>query len=200
MDSTYDFGFVRCLEGFALGVICFGLRERLPLLDKAAPGVDTAIELLSVATVAAVVALAGRNLLLSLTTPFLFSALLLVFARQQGALSRLLTLRPFLLIGTLSYSIYMVHALVRAVTRAFLLALEHRLGIHLFIVHAFHSDAPGAPILWFAGSRYLGDAVQVAMLGATILIAALTYRYIEEPGRQWSRSLVQRSRASLATA
>jgi peptidoglycan/LPS O-acetylase OafA/YrhL len=192
MDSTYDFGFVRCLEGFALGVICFELRERLPILRKAAPTVDTTIEILSVSVVAAIIALAGSNLPLSLATPFLFAVVVLVFARQQGAVSRLLTLRPFLLIGTLSYSIYMVHALVRAVTRAFALALDHLFGMKLFIEHAFDPNGTPVRILWIDNSLYLGDALQIAMLAATILLAILTYRYIEEPGRAWSREFARR--------
>jgi peptidoglycan/LPS O-acetylase OafA/YrhL len=40
------------------------------------------------------------------------------------------------------------------------------------------------------GSPWLGDILHILMLLVTIAFAMLTYRYIEEPGRLWSRRYV----------
>ncbi len=46
---------------------------------------------------------------LSLLAPAVFGAAILVFARERGALSKVLQVRPLRALGRWSYSIYMVH-------------------------------------------------------------------------------------------
>lgn len=201
MDSTYDYGLVRCLYGFALGVICFDLRERLPgLCRPLGTIVDTLIEVAATLIVFVSVGMAIGPHSWTVASPFLFALLVLVFARQGGAVSRVLNTAPLLLVGTLSYSIYMVHALVRALVRAGAMAIEHAFGWRLFFDEG--TNAAGEPIrlLWVAGSPWLGDLVQIAMLLCTIGVAALTWRYIEEPGRIWSRRLVSQSSRTVPLA
>lgn len=199
MDSTYDFGLLRCLYGFALGVVCVDLRAMFPAIRRPiGPSADTLIEAAIVVFAVFYLAFAGSVLALAVLTPFLFAVLLLVFAREAGAVSRFMKIRPLLMIGTLSYSIYMVHALVRAVTRAAAMVLEHFSGVQLFIQTGV--DPKGEPVRLLAveGSLWLGDVMEIAMLAATIGLAVLTYRYIEEPGRQWSRRLAGKSLAVTA--
>lgn len=199
MDSTYDYGFVRCLYGFALGVVCFDLRQRWSGLSRPlGTAADTSIEVAAILIVFVSLSLATGPHSWTVVSPFLFAVLVLVFARQGGAVSRLLTTKPLLLIGALSYSIYMVHALVRALVRAGAIVLEHRFGWRLFCDGV---DYRGEPIrvLWVTGSPWLGDLLQIAMLLATIAVAMLTWRYIEEPGRLWSRRLVSQAPRPLPT-
>lgn len=201
MDSTYDYGLVRCLYGFALGVVCVDLRERLPVLQlRIGQSIDTLIEVAAVTGAIVYVSLAGSDLFLAVLTPILFAAMLLVFAREAGAVSRLMTTKPLLVVGMLSYSIYMVHALVRAVSRAIAMVLERAMDWHLFIDTGVADNGEPIRVLSIDGSLWAGDALQIAMLLATIGLAMLTYRYVEEPGRQWSRRLARNRSAIIEPA
>ena len=196
MDSTYDYGFVRCLEGFALGVICFSLREDFDLMRKRfSPVLDSIIELGLVLLVGAYITFFWQEQSLLLVMPFMFAVVVLVFAREAGLISRLLVTRPFLLLGTLSYSIYMVHALVRAVVRAAGMVLEHYSNLTVFKL--FPSDTASDPIrvLSVGDNLWLGDLLQLAMLSMTNVLAYFSYRFIEEPGRNWSRKLARKKDA-----
>jgi len=193
MNSTYDFGLIRCLYGFALGVICFDLRERLPSLSRPFDGVtDTTIEVSALFIVLIYFGLVSGPHSFAVVSPFLFTGLLLVFARGSGAVSRFLTTRPLLLIGTLSYSIYMTHALVSVVFRAGAKVLEHMFGWQLFVTVGVLSNGEPQRLISIARSPWFGDLLQIVMLLITIALAMLTYRYVEEPGRLWSRKLASR--------
>lgn len=188
MDSTYDYGLVRCLYGFALGVMCFSARDTFAWLDKPlGRHADTLVEIAAVLLLCLCLTLLDGHGVVAVATPVLFAGLVLLFAREQGGVSRALKVRPMLLIGTLSYSIYMVHALVRAFVRAFAMVLEKMTDL------SFFKNLPALPngdvphLLSIGGSLWLGDALQILMLLASIALAALTFRYIEEPGRLWSR-------------
>jgi peptidoglycan/LPS O-acetylase OafA/YrhL len=190
MDSTYDFGWTRCLYGFAAGVLCYSLRDALPAMTRRLDfRIDTLIEAAAVILTIWFVTAAGDNRPLSLCGPLLFAGVVLIFAREAGGVSQLLLCRPFLVVGMLTYSIYMLHALVRAVTRAAAMVLEHFLGIPLLRIEIIHHNPEPTKVLWLNGSLWLGDLLQISMLCTTIALAALTYRYVEEPGRNWSRKL-----------
>ncbi|WP_316858307.1 acyltransferase [uncultured Cohaesibacter sp.] len=202
MASTFDLGVIRCLEGFALGIICFRLREIFPgLTRRSSPVLDSFLE---------IVAIGGTALYLTvfwdqvrsylLVVPFLFAVVVLVFARQAGVVSKLLSARPFLFVGTLSYSIYLVHALVRSVSRAAAKVFEHFAGVELFTMDYSQWWSEPGLILTFGGNLWLGDLSQLVMLGVTIVLAYFTYRYIEEPGRIWSRNLAKKKGPVIAQA
>lgn len=193
MDATYDYGLVRCLYGFALGVLCFDLRERISLLRaRLAPSAETLLEAASFALAVGYVSVAGGNLLLSVASPLVFALVVLVFAREGGAVSRVLTVPSMLMIGTLTYSIYMLHPFVRAVVRAALMVIERVLHTDLFMIYALTPGQEPTKIVTLHGSLWLGDLLQVAMLLATIALSVLTYRYIEEPGREWAKRVARR--------
>ena len=89
MDTTFDFGFFRCLYGFFLGVLLHRLWIARPSLRLT----GTIAEVLAVALAVVFVASAGRGPL-SFAAPIVFAAVVWVFASEAGALSRLLKLRP----------------------------------------------------------------------------------------------------------
>ncbi len=109
MDTTYDYGLIRCVFGFALGVACFRLHRALP---AAAPGgkpiLMSLLEVMVVTTVVAFVSLVGTGVW-SFTAPFIFAIAVLVFAIEGGVVSRLLRLPLLRGLGMVSYSIYMTH-------------------------------------------------------------------------------------------
>lgn len=188
MDSTYDYGLARCLYGFALGVLCFGVRARFLWLDKPLGRyADTLAEGAAVILLFLCLATLDGHSAAAVATPVLFASLVLLFAREKGFFSRALKVRPLLLIGVLSYSIYMVHALVRAVARAIAMVLEKTTGLSFFMELPALANGEIPRLLSIGGSLWLGDVLQILMLLATICLAVLTFRYIEEPGRLWSR-------------
>jgi peptidoglycan/LPS O-acetylase OafA/YrhL len=163
---------VRCLYGFAAGVATWHVYQRLR--TAGAPG--TLAEMIVIAAAVAIVA-AGGGSGWSIGAPFVFAALVLVFAWESGAASRVLKSKPFIFLGTVSYSIYMVHLFV-AGRIADGLRLASAQGI-------FPGDSLGS-------SRWTGDLLVVVSLAIVVAAAALTYRLIEAPGREWSRRLAQR--------
>lgn len=193
MNATYDYGLVRCLYGFALGVVSFDLRERFAVLRaRLTPSAETLLETASFLLVIAYVWVAGRSVALQVASPVVFTLVVLVFAREAGAVSRGLTMPFMLVIGMLTYSIYMLHPLVRAVVRAILMVVERLAHTDLFVSYALSSGHEPTKVVSIHGSLWLGDALQVAMLLLTVLLSVATYRLVEEPGRNWVRRLVDR--------
>jgi peptidoglycan/LPS O-acetylase OafA/YrhL len=198
MDATYDYGLVRCLFGFSLGVICFDLRNRFNWLRQplASPR-ETLLEGASILLVIVYITIANRSVLLSVSSPLVFVLIVLVFAREGGAASRALTVPSMLFIGTLTYSIYMLHPLVRAVTRALAMVMDHILKTQTIVLYPLSYNQEATKIIWLNGSLWLGDLLEIAMVIATIGVAALAYRYIESPGREWSRRLSRQDLSKL---
>jgi peptidoglycan/LPS O-acetylase OafA/YrhL len=168
-DASFDLGVVRCLYGFSLGVLVWRLRGES---DWRPPvWLATLAEILLVAAVIGFASLVwgGARTLLA---PILFAAAVAVFADDAGLVSRLLRLRPFALLGTLSYGIYMVHPFVQAR----LMEVLARLGL----------AETGSPDRLTA-QGWQADAITLATLALVIAAAAIAYRYVEAPARGWTR-------------
>ncbi|TFV31197.1 acyltransferase [Bradyrhizobium frederickii] len=197
MNATYDYGLVRCLYGFALGVLSFDLRERFTVLRaRLTPFGETLLETASLLLVIGYVSAAGRSAALQVASPVVFTLVVLVFAREAGAVSRRLTMPFMLVVGTLTYSIYMLHPLVRAVVRAILMVVERLGHTNLFVSSALSSGHEPTKVVSVNGSLWLGDLLQIAMLLLTVLLSVATYRLVEEPGRNWVRRLVDRRKVA----
>jgi len=186
MDVTYDWGLVRCLLGFSLGVGCARLyRARAERGWHDSPAVATAVETLVLAVVVGFVSFAGRSDW-SLLAPFVFAVAVLVFAKERGAWSRLLQQAPFRLLGTLSYSIYLTHYFIVV-------------NLPLIVRRVLHVDfttlmpLPGGGTVEAFGRNSLeGTLFYVLVLALTVGFSMLTYRWIETPGRNWSRAWARR--------
>jgi peptidoglycan/LPS O-acetylase OafA/YrhL len=193
MDVTYDWGLVRCVFGFALGVACARLYR---LRGDRPEGRSTAATLLECVALAAVVwfvAWAGKSNW-SLLAPFVFAAAVLVFADERGWWSRQLQRPLFKWLGTLSYSIYLTHYLVVVL-------------LPVFFKRALHLDlwtpvtlASGETVELFGRTAVEGTVLFAAVLALTIAFSAFTYRWIETPGRDWSRALARRLARRTAAA
>jgi len=169
MDTTFDWGLVRCIFGFAIGVLAWHARRAARLRS------GTALELAALALIVAFVCSAGRTKL-SLAAPAVFAPAVLVFAAEAGAVSRILRAPAFLWLGARSYSIYLVHFVV-----AWLLLDAAKL-------------AELAGIDLYSGGRlgrtpWEGDLANVVYFALVLGVAAFTYRAIESPARAWFRRL-----------
>ncbi len=111
--------------------------------------------------------------------PLVFGFAVWAYARGDGPLSRLVGLRPFVKLGAWSYSIYMVHFLIRN--------MVVRL---LQVTGVVHTSLPDAANPWDGvGHLWAMDAVLVVYLGVVVVLSAITFRLIEEPARRYVSGL-----------
>ncbi|HET7365780.1 MAG TPA: acyltransferase [Burkholderiales bacterium] len=171
MDTTFDWGLVRCILGFATGVLAWHARRATRLRS------GTALELATLGLVVAFVWLAGRTRF-SLAAPAVFAPAVLVFAAEAGAASRLLRARTFLWLGAHSYSIYLVHFVV-----AWLLLDAAKLASVGGI--ALYADGK------LGRGPWQGDLAYLLYFAFVLGVAAFTYRTIEFPARAWFRRLAR---------
>ncbi|HWL46567.1 MAG TPA: acyltransferase [Sphingomonadaceae bacterium] len=157
LDIIVGLAPLRCLAGFALGMLIFYAREPLGRLPD---GPLAVLQLGAAAAIIAGLALPWPDL--ALIPPF--ALLVATTWRDKGPLVPLLTLRPVRFLGEISYSVYMNHVGLIAILAFFWTSAEA------------HVAAPAAllRILWIA-----------LVLGTTLLFSTATYRYIEQPARRW---------------
>ena len=178
MDTTFHLGFVRGLYGFFLGIIvhrCYLRWGQLPL---------AAATLWEVGTVATVVVFISFSYtgVWSYASPLVFAAAVFIFAHDQGRLSKLLAKHPFQALGTWSFSIYMVHNFL-------VMQLAMWVGrLNRVIQARLSPDQVQTLLNWFA-NRYVLDALTLLFLCAVTLVAAQTFRWIEEPSRLYFNRL-----------
>jgi peptidoglycan/LPS O-acetylase OafA/YrhL len=170
MDVSYDFGFLRCIFGFFTGALTFLLYRRVARAGVP-PGLPIAEMLAAVAVLAFLGGVASGPT--TYAAPLLFAIVIFVFAFEQGKLSVALNTAPMQWLGKISYSIYMVQW---NVLTGFGLALHVLQRLH--VVPAFDISLVQAP-------PFAGDAFVVAYMLMTCGIAALTWRYIEQPPQLW---------------
>jgi peptidoglycan/LPS O-acetylase OafA/YrhL len=97
----------------------------------------------------------------------LFVPLLFALAIGAGSLPRLLSLRPVVYLGHISFSLYMVHELVHTSWNWIAEQFELRLSADL-----------------------TGMLIIIALLGVTLIGAVVLYHFVEEPARKWMRSMM----------
>ena len=164
---------LRGVAGFGLGAGVWTLFRRLPNAGiRAMAGFEIAT---AIAAVAAIAAAAPTAL-----SDSVFAALVLVFAREQGPLSRALRSPPFVWLGALSYSLYMVHGMVIGRILDLAAVVQSRVGAR------WVDDRIGG-VAELTLAPLPATCAALAMLAAALVAAWLAWRLIEWPARQWSR-------------
>jgi peptidoglycan/LPS O-acetylase OafA/YrhL len=108
----------------------------------------------------------------NIVTPLLFYIVIIVFSFESGIISHCLKLRPFQVLGKLSYSIYMTHAAILFCLTSAMLILQKITGFEL---------APminGMPYLT-SGNEIINNVIVFLILTIVILISNFTYKHIE---------------------
>ena len=194
MDATYKFGLVRCLYGFSAGALLAWFLHDALVEQKAAAANGAAWLGWTVAELCILLAIGrfvvdfgdGKG---GIAAPFLFTAALYIFAHEGGLVSAVLRGRFFLLLGTLSYSIYMLHIFVQGRMINVAGLLDKKLGTDLVGPMAVH----GVDVVGIAPGRpWLGLFAVLAMLASTIAASWLTWRFVEMPAMAWFRRLAKR--------
>jgi len=172
----------RGLLGFPLGVAAFWLHHRLLRVQ---PG-TAVLSLVEAALLAALVWLLcvwGKSASWIPGADLLFAAIVLVFARDGGIVSRVLQVRPLVALGQLSFAIYMVHL--------FFVILPNRFLPRLFAATG-HADWISARpdrfgLLSVDPPPLVATLITLGLLVLVLGAAWLAWRFIEEPARHWTR-------------
>jgi peptidoglycan/LPS O-acetylase OafA/YrhL len=196
MVSTHDFGDFRAIYGLSVGVLAHRLamggivRLSAEVTDGRGRWRWTAVEVLTVAAALAFI-VNGYGTDAAFAAPAVFGVVVLVFAVEGGQVSALMRTRPLVLLGTLSFSIYMVHMFI--IMRMVNLArLSDKLTGTATVVPMGHTEGVDF------GNLFAGDAAILAILGVTIAVSGVTYRVVEQPGRAWFRRMADRMFAGRA--
>lgn len=181
LDVCFEGALLRSLFGFSMGALAFAFwrrRDRSVMSSRA----STLTELAVVAASLLIVAVAGAGPL-SFLCPPVFVVTILVFASESGLISAALKHRSIVMVGALSYSIYMTHLFVQAR----LLNVIGFLGRHVWL--PISKEAGGAQSI-SSQIPLAADSTVILMIAIVIGVAYLTFKLIEEPFRRWSRSFV----------
>ncbi|TCM57769.1 peptidoglycan/LPS O-acetylase OafA/YrhL [Rhizobium sp. PP-F2F-G48] len=172
LNLASGLGLVQCVFGFFTGNLTYDLYLRLrdkPYLTGTAP------ELVATTIMVLLFWFKPRYVAADIIA---FGVAILLFSFERGQISRLLRVRPLLLLGTLSYSIYLVHFIVFTILFAAVRIAQGRLGVDLIRFDGLHDRLDFGP----AG---LMDLVALAYIGVVLMFATITYRFVEEPGRRF---------------
>ncbi len=189
----HDWAIVRCLYGFACGTIAYRIHKTDPRFLRLNGLAATLVEVAMLLFVLLMVSLAGPSPL-SLAMPIVFVAAVVLFSGERGLLSGLLKTAPFLFLGALSYSIYMVHFFVQ-LRLVNLLSIIQKLShgrLTLIVNTGGHNQ--------IAGDGIYGDVAAISMLAVVVAFAFVTYNLVEKPGQAWSRRRILGPRPAPATA
>ena len=170
LTSTARFAFLRGLLGFFSGVLLRSLYADLRDRKFNQRGLGISLAIVGAITL---VFLFWKHPGLSdfLCVPF-FAAIILIAALGESNRQVLLRNHRLLALGTLSYSIYMVHS---AVVWCFEFVLQHLVRM--------------PRDFYYATNPWIGDLLALLFVALVIATARFTFRRIEEPGRLLARRL-----------
>jgi peptidoglycan/LPS O-acetylase OafA/YrhL len=120
---------------------------------------------------------------LSFLCPPTFVMTIFIFAHEGGFISSFLKWRPLTFLGALSYSIYMTHLFVQA-------RLLNLIGaVSSYVTLPISVEYSGSQTISSTRAALATDVTIIIMLLIVLACAHLTFKFIEEPLRKWSRGI-----------
>ncbi len=180
-DLTFQGGVWRCLFGFAAGTVVWSFFSGAQggRLQKSIKKRSLLHEMFAVFLVFSLIIYVNIPYI-TLLAPIVFSYSVFVFACESGYISRLLRMSVFVLLGTLSYSIYMTHSFVYARILNATVLFEDYSGLNL--------TDPDRPEFPFIGTKLLyGDLALISILFIVVAFSYITYKFVEIPGKKLGR-------------
>ncbi len=170
LDVTVDYGFVRCACEFFLGVLAYRLYASGALRDGLSRD-----RIFVLATLWIVLVMQFQ--LHDLWVIPGFVTLILAAAENRQLATRVLNTYPAILLGEMSYSIYMCHTFVREI-------------VSLVYVQFMGRRMDGEPML--PG----GSATLVLLVALVLVVSFCTWRLVERPSREYLRRFVAERRGA----
>jgi peptidoglycan/LPS O-acetylase OafA/YrhL len=149
LSLTYDFGFTRTVFSFFLGALTYHASRTMRLNSNA-------LQLAGAVGLALVFSLVDVYPAVAFSFPVIFAVLILSLCADDGWLARILTRKPFQVLGERSYSIYLLHM-------PLILFFEN-------IAKRTNGVAAGAVVL-------------ILYAAVLVVVSGWTYRFIEDPFR-----------------
>jgi len=180
-----------CTMNFGLGLVVCELRkwELWRHTDRIGAVLGTILELVAVAIGLWMINHFGGKFSLLIAPTFAFA--IAVFSLERGSVSQLLVIAPMLLIGELSYSIYMIHHFI----------LDRVMDIVWFYGAALNmpiqATASGRTVV--TGNALACDLLSLLILALVIGFSVLSFRYVEKPARLWSRRILNANHSEKVT-
>src|SRR5689334_5647149 len=181
MRETFRWALPRCIFGFFLGTLIYEAWRRGATKRVA----GTWLEVAAIILVVAFVTYVPGHAALEYLAPPLFCFVVLVFSDDDGLFSRLLAMRAPAALGRWSYSIYMVHTLVLVVFFSAARVAELSFDVHWL------SRLPNGEAAVASQGAFVTLALSVAYLTVVVALAALTWRFIEQPGQRFFGNFVR---------
>ena len=169
LDITYDYGLVRCISAFYIGVFLYRAKEKIRFLEK----YPNFWEIFSFSFVALAVSYAHNGWLFQLLAIISFLVTISVFSQSSnGVIGHLLHKKIVRLVGIWSFSIYMIHALIISIAGSF----------GKYIIGAELSEIHGPMSL----------IIDLSLLAIIIFISRFTYHFIEDKYRRVVKEKIHR--------
>lgn len=198
------FALARCIYSFFIGHLIWQMRHARLRIDA------NVAEVLALSLTLAFVWVASHGAI-QLLSPIPFGFTIFVFSKEQGFISRFMKKEFLQFLGKASFSIYMVHYFI-----AF--ALFNSIKFAGKIVGILSSATPDDimrigqssdflfwPALYdqnadlaFVKSAWVMDLITIAFVGIVLVVARLSYRYIERPGVNFFNERIRRLERSRA--
>ena len=185
LDIRTDWGIVRCLAGFFLGMLISRFNGRKVLSQS--PMLAGVVGFAVMIAIVLVMSLVSGPLIVLVIPLFVIAVSLL--RSDQGPVARLLISPVAQYLGRISYSIYMVHSLLVV---CLLIILKR-----VFILPMALNQIREGPMVLL--SPWIGDLLVVGIVSAVVAAASVTYAFIETPGRLFGRRLFAGSGNRLLT-
>ncbi|MHC0055482.1 acyltransferase family protein [Actibacterium sp. D379-3] len=184
--AFFGAGLFRAQLGFFTGYIAYRLFTRI---RHRRLRFASAMELVMAGMIVGLASGVGHGAPLRWLLPLPFALAIGIFALEQGRLSGGLRAPLFQMLGTRSYSIYMIHAFVYWGFGQTVAMAEHLSGVTLRSPVPFGDKT----IMLFDFGPPLGmDAVAIGFVLLVVWLAGYSHRFIECPGRFLTARLVQK--------
>ena len=162
INVSYQYGFLRCLFGFILGMMMYqGYRDGW---GKKVLANGSAIALLAIAVFGTL----QLNTADIITVSF-FPLLILSGSYGSKSMNALFTSKPFQRLGDWSFSIYLVH-------QPIMFTVMNISLYHHWSIGDFSAQPP---------SLFMAGIITVCFVMVTLITAYLSYTLVEVPARKW---------------
>jgi peptidoglycan/LPS O-acetylase OafA/YrhL len=181
------YGFIRCIYGFSAGALLWYFfdkyKEKISS-EKIVPAFWLIMEIGAVVAVILFLSLYSGHLK-HLYAPILFMAAILIFTFEKSYISMILKHKAFVLLGVLSYSIYMTHAFIAGKAASLARYIGNNSSLDIISINENGESLLGTTI-------WQGDLITLGYLAIVIAVSYGTYNIIEQPGRQYFRKLAKK--------